>query len=329
MGELSDKNSTLPWVEKYRPAVLEDLVAHEDIISILTKFIDTNRLPHLLFYGPPGTGKTSTILACARRLYGSSMNSMVLELNASDDRGIAVVRNEVKEFAGSRRLFSTGVKLVILDEADAMTSDAQFALRRVIEKYTKNTRFCLICNYANKIIPALQSRCTKFRFAPLKPSQIEGRLQDVVNSEGVNMDNGGKAALLKLGGGDMRRVLNLLQSTHMAHGFVGENTTYLTAGAPLQSDVVLIQELLFSSSFPNAYSGLGSMAAEKGYALQDILTSIFERVIEMDLPGEVMSFLLNRLSGIEYRLAYGGSEGLNMGAFVGAFTAARSMIDAS
>ncbi|CAM9804885.1 unnamed protein product, partial [Choristocarpus tenellus] len=126
MASLTSKQS-LPWVEKYRPASLDDLVAHEDIVGILDKLIESNKLPHLLFYGPPGTGKTSTILACARKLYGPTFQAMTLELNASDDRGINVVRGQIKEFAGTKRLFSSGVKLVILDEADAMTSDAQFA----------------------------------------------------------------------------------------------------------------------------------------------------------------------------------------------------------
>ena len=152
------------------------MVAHEDIIiNIITKLIDSENLPHLLLYGPPGTGKTSTIIAAAKRMYGKGYSSMALELNASDHaRGIDVVRNQIKEFTGTRQLFPKGVKLIILDEADAMMNDAQNALRRIIEKYTKNARFCLICNCISKIIPALQSRCTQFRFAPLSRDQIHG-----------------------------------------------------------------------------------------------------------------------------------------------------------
>lgn len=218
---------SLPWIEKYRPNTLDDLIAHTEIISTINRLVDANSLPHLLFYGPPGTGKTSTILACARRLYGNNLSSMVLELNASDDRGINVVRNQIKNFAGTRKLFSSGVKLVILDEADALTRTAQFALRRVIEKYVKNTRFCLICNYANKIIPAIQSRCTRFRFAPLEKFQMSGRLKEIANAENVNITDDGMESILNLCEGDMRKMLNILQSCHMAYPEVNQENVYM------------------------------------------------------------------------------------------------------
>eukprot|EP00878_Enallax_costatus_P026559 GHUV01028505.1.p1 GENE.GHUV01028505.1~~GHUV01028505.1.p1 ORF type:complete len:210 (+),score=54.50 GHUV01028505.1:200-829(+) len=172
-----------PWVEKYRPKTLDDVAAHKEIIDTIKKLTNENRLPHLLLYGPPGTGKTSTILAVARQIYGGAMQNMTLELNASDDRGIDVVREQIQDFASTRSVFSNKFKLVILDECDAMTRDAQFALRRVIEKYTRNTRFCLICNYVSKIIPALQSRCTRFRFPPLDEAHVRERLQHVVQQE--------------------------------------------------------------------------------------------------------------------------------------------------
>lgn len=176
-------------------------------MRLVEKFIEKNRLPHLLFYGPPGTGKTSTILAVARRIYGADYRKQILEvslhpgttyltlyflstrthsnqLNASDDRGIEVVREQIKNFAETRTLFSKGYKLIILDEADMMTTAAQSALRRVIEQYTKNVRFCIICNYVNKIIPAIQSRCTRFRFSPLPIAEVEKRIDNVIEAEG-------------------------------------------------------------------------------------------------------------------------------------------------
>ena len=173
----SEQNQVnLPWVEKYRPNALQELISHEDIIGTIRKFISEEKLPHLLFYGPPGTGKTSTILACAKEIYSpKEFNSMVLELNASDDRGIGVVRGQILSFASTRTIFNSGYKLVILDEADAMTNDAQNALRRIIEKFTDNVRFCLICNYLSKIIPALQSRYISFlEKAQTRPKYVKG-----------------------------------------------------------------------------------------------------------------------------------------------------------
>lgn len=213
----------LPWVEKYRPGKLSDLISHDEIIATINKFMNENQLPHLLFYGPPGTGKTSTILACAKQLYSpGQFKSMVLELNASDDRGINIVREQILNFASTRTIFNDKFKLIILDEADAMTNDAQNALRRIIEKYTENVRFCIICNYLSKIIPALQSRCTRFRFAPVLPAQIMPRLKHIIEAEQLKVDEDGLKAIIQLSKGDMRKVLNILQSTWIAFKEINE-----------------------------------------------------------------------------------------------------------
>jgi replication factor C subunit 3/5 len=221
-----EAEDSLPWVEKYRPNTLDDVSGHQDILATINKFIDQNRLPHLLLYGPPGTGKTSTILALARRIYGTAnMRQMVLELNASDDRGIDVVREQIKTFASTKQIFSlggasrsgnsmAGFKLIILDEADAMTSTAQMALRRIMEKYTTNTRFCIIANYSHKLSPALLSRCTRFRFSPLKEGDIRVLVDKVVEEENVQIRGEAVDALVKLSKGDMRRALNVLQACH-------------------------------------------------------------------------------------------------------------------
>ncbi|XP_042297674.1 replication factor C subunit 5 [Sceloporus undulatus] len=323
------RSANLPWVEKYRPQTLNDLISHQDILSTIQKFISEDRLPHLLFYGPPGTGKTSTILACAKQLYKEKeFNSMVLELNASDDRGIDIVRGPILNFASTRTIFKKGFKLVILDEADAMTQEAQNALRRVIEKFTENTRFCLICNYLSKIIPALQSRCTRFRFGPLTPELMVPRLQHVIEKEKVDVSDDGMKALVTLSNGDMRRSLNILQSTNMAFGKVTEETVYTCTGQPLRSDIANILDWMLNQDFTTAYHNIMELKTLKGLALHDILTEIHLFVHRVDFPSSVRIQLLIKMADIEHHLAVGTSEKIQLGALVGAFQVTRDLIAA-
>jgi len=316
----------LPWVEKYRPGQLDELISHQDIISTIQRFISENRLPHLLFYGPPGTGKTSTILACARQLYSpGEFNSMVLELNASDDRGIGVVRDQILSFASTRTIFKSGFKLVILDEADAMTNDAQNALRRIIEKFTENTRFCLICNYLSKIIPALQSRCTRFRFAPLTKQQMMPRLEHVIEEESVNITDDGRKAIVTLAEGDMRKSLNILQSCSMAYPEVNEETVYTCVGHPLRTDISNIVNWMLNESFSSCYNKIQTVKIAKGLALQDILTEVHQYVHRIDFPMDVRIHLLDKMAETEHRLTSGTSEKMQLSALIAAFQVARDM----
>ncbi|KAI9298175.1 hypothetical protein K502DRAFT_336753 [Neoconidiobolus thromboides FSU 785] len=310
---------SLPWVEKYRPSKLEDLVSQGDIIDTISNFIEANKLPHLLFYGPPGTGKTSTILAIAKKIYKSNLTNVVLELNASDDRGIDVVRERIKEFASSKNLFNNEFKLIILDEADAMTNAAQAALRRIIEKYTNNVRFCIICNYVSKIIPALQSRCTKFRFAPLESEQIEARLNAIALQENVNITDNGKTALLKISNGDMRRVLNILQACHSAFDLITEKEVYLCTGLPLPEEIEKIRDWLMNAEFSLAYNNINSLKIERGLALQDIIDQLYLNVLELKLPTNFLGYLMSKLANIEYNLSIGASEEIQLTNLVSIF----------
>ncbi|EIN09515.1 P-loop containing nucleoside triphosphate hydrolase protein [Punctularia strigosozonata HHB-11173 SS5] len=310
----------LPWVEKYRPVTLDDVVSHKDITCTIENFIQKNRLPHLLFYGPPGTGKTSTILAVARRIYGDDFRKQILELNASDDRGIDVVREQIKQFAETRTLFSKGYKLIILDEADMMTQAAQAALRRVIEQYTKNVRFCIICNYVNKITPAIQSRCTRFRFSPLPIPEVERRVQTVVDAEGVQLREDGKKALLKLSKGDMRRALNVLQACHAAYDEIGETEIYNCTGNPHPSDIETIVNSMLADEFTTSYqSVINALKTERGLALQDLLAGAFDYIETIELKPHARAYLLDHLATTEYRLSTGGSEKIQLTALLGAF----------
>ncbi|CAH1801678.1 unnamed protein product, partial [Owenia fusiformis] len=325
--EKSKQSSNLPWVEKYRPNTLDDLISHADIVNTITKFMKEDRLPHLLFYGPPGTGKTSTILAVAKQIYSpKEFNSMVLELNASDDRGIGIVRGQVLSFASTRTMFRKGFKIVILDEADMMTRDAQNALRRVIEKYTENTRFCLICNYLSKIIPALQSRCTRFRFGPLSPEQMMPRVQHVIDQEKVTVTEDGMKALVTLASGDMRKSLNILQSTSMGHSEVNEDTVYTCVGHPLRSDIENIVQWMLNDDFTKAYNNITNLKTIKGLALHDILTEVHSYVHRIDFPMHIRIDLLEKMADIESRLASGTSEKIQLSSLVAAFQVARDAV---
>jgi len=329
---LSAPGRAAPWVEKYRPQSLADVAAHRDIVDTIDRLTNENRLPHLLLYGPPGTGKTSTILAVARKLYGSQYSNMILELNASDERGIDVVRQQIQDFAGARSLSfgaRPSVKLVLLDEADAMTKDAQFALRRVIEKYTRSTRFALICNHVNKIIPALQSRCTRFRFAPLDGSHVRERLQHIIKSEGLSVDEGGLTALVRLSNGDMRKALNILQSTHMASQQITEEAVYLCTGNPMPKDIEEIAFWLLNEPFSTSFKYISDMKMRKGLALVDIIREVTMFVFKIQMPSDVRVKLINDLADIEYRLSFACNDKLQLGAMISTFTNARTAMVAA
>ena len=213
---------SMPWVEKYRPKKVTDVAHQNEVVRVLAKAVETANLPHLLFYGPPGTGKTSTILAVAKTLYAPEIyKQRVLELNASDERGIKVVRTKVKDFA-STSVSTRAVggypcppyKIIVLDEADQMTRDAQTALRRTMEKFSKVTRFCIVCNYVSRIIQPLSSRCAKFRFQPLETEAMIDRLKYVCEHEEIEPRDDVMQSLVKCSGGDMRKAITLLQSAH-------------------------------------------------------------------------------------------------------------------
>lgn len=220
----------LAWVEKYRPVSLKDVSSHTQIIKMLRKFLSNSTLPHMCFYGPPGTGKTSTCVAMARELYGTHYRVMVLELNASDERGIGIVRTRIKDFASTCPFDVGGVKLIILDEADAMTNEAQLALRRIMELYSDNVRFCIICNYLTKIIDPLQSRCTKFKFNTLESKHIKKRIDFITESENIVVERGVKSVLIKECAGDMRAIVNSLQAATTTSNTISIDLIYEVLG---------------------------------------------------------------------------------------------------
>jgi len=221
-----------PWVEKYRPRTLDQVSNQKGIMERLKQFVKDKSMPHLIFAGPAGTGKTTSALAMVREIYRKKMaiNITYLELNASDARGINVIRTYIKDFAKSKPPLDIPFKILILDEADNMTSSAQQALRRTMEKYTRNCRMILICNYSNKIIPPVQSRCVVFRFSSLNQEDIKERVKYVASKENLSLTPDGLSSLVQVSHGDCRRAINYLQSCGTISKEIDQETVFRVAG---------------------------------------------------------------------------------------------------
>lgn len=310
----------LPWIEKYRPHNLNDLMGQDNIINTIKKFIENDNIPHMLFYGIPGIGKTSCALAIAKLLYNEQdIVHSVLELNASDQRGIEFVRNNIKNFAETRMVFSSNqIKLIILDEVDNMTKDAQFALRGIIEKYSENVRFCLICNYVSKLIPAIQSRCTRFRFVPIKKELILDRIKNIIKLENINITDDAINVLINVGNGDMRKILNTLQSASLSFKeIITSDNIYSCVGKPTNSDINKLIESINNYSLDKTIN-LIEKQIESGLDISDILTEIFNYVKNSENE-ERKIYKLKELAEMEKRLVDDCSTDLQIYGLVSIF----------
>ncbi|CAI2375512.1 unnamed protein product [Moneuplotes crassus] len=324
MVDPQENEKIIPFVEKFRPKTLDEIISHDEIIDTIKNFIKSDRIPHLLFHGPPGTGKTSCMLAIAKLLHGENYKKMVLELNASDDRGIGTVRDKIKAFSGTSTFFTKGIKLVILDECDNVTNAAQAALRRIIEMNSTTTRFCLICNNVAKVIPAIQSRCTKFRFSPLKDEFISKRLDEICESEEIDIDQKAKDAIVKLAKGDMRKVLNILESGSLAHSKITSDDIYNCTGKPSEKEILMILKSLCKDNFSDSLNTVLKIKNASGLTLDDILNDLHERVLKSKFEEKHKKILTIKLAEIQERTSIGCSEYLQISSLVGAFIEVRA-----
>ena len=313
-------NNTDPWVEKYRPKSIEDIIHHKNILITLKKLINNKKFPHTLFFGQPGTGKTSTIIACAREIYGPNYKNMILELNGSDDRGIKVIREQIKEFSEYNQLFCKGVKIVVLDEADSMTYDAQFALRRVIENYTHNTRFCLICNYISKIVPALQSRCITFRFSNIENNNALKKLKEISDIENIKYDDKGLKTITKVCEGDMRKCINLLQSIAMSRKEINDDNVYKYSGEPNDKIFKKLVDYLLKKSLSDSYRYLYNLKNTYNISLLDILKNITPYILEKNISNIKLKDLIIDLASIEYNMGNNGNEDIQICGLISCFS---------
>ena len=327
----NQEKSKLPFVEKYRPNTLDQIISQDDIIKTLKKFLNKNSLTHLLFYGTAGTGKTTCAKAIANFLYGNQRTGNILELNASDERGIDIVKEQIKSFCQTLNSFSNFslsennlknnfFKLVILDEADMMTTDAQSALRRIMEKYTNNVRFILICNQIHKIHPAVQSRCMRFRFRPIKNEECLNRLKEICKYENIKYDNDSiLKTVIQMGDRDMRKMLNLLEATLMSSkngNIITMNDVYTTAGLPSISEFEGILDEIKNKkeSLGKIYDLVNKERLTKGYAVQDLLNMLHDKVRKNnkgkngDLDVEEMKTIYIKMADLDFILRKGGDE---------------------
>ncbi|MFB0557482.1 MAG: replication factor C small subunit [Candidatus Bathyarchaeia archaeon] len=306
------------WAEKYRPQSLDDMVNQTDIVSRLKNFVKERNLPHLLFVGPAGVGKTTSILALAQDLYGPGYRNFILELNASDERGINVIREKVKNFARTAAIsHEVPFKILVMDEADSLTSAAQHALRRTMEIYTRTCRFCLIGNYSERIIEPIQSRCSIFRFSPLNEKDLKGRMRAIAKKEGVNLIPEGLDAIYEVAEGDLRKATNLLQAAAAAKGEeVDDIAIYVVLGRVSPGKVREMINLGLKGEFLEAREVLRSLLIDEGLAAEDIIRMIYSEVIRLGIPEKRKVQLSDAIGEVDYRLTQGARSEIQLSALL-------------
>ena len=308
----------LPWVEKYRPRVLNDVVNQKGIIKRLKIFVKDKSMPHLIFAGPAGTGKTTSALCMVRELYGRKMktNLNYLELNASDARGINVIRTYIKDFAKARPPIDVPFKILILDEADNMTAPAQQALRRTMEKYTKNCRMILICNYSNKIITPIQSRCVVFRFSYLNNDDIKERINYIMKLENLSLVPNGLNALVDVSRGDCRRAINYLQSCGTISKKIDQEIVFRVAGEVPPDKIKEILKTAINGQLQLSIKLLNDLIKDYGLSGRNIIRNIHRELYNLEISEDLKIEISKLLAEFEYRLSQGGTEEIQLQALL-------------
>jgi len=368
MNEIEDKeiilnkknNKLLPWAEKYRPQNVSGIIYHDKITKSIINYLSVGKLPHLLFYGPAGTGKTSIIMAIAKQYYKNDFDNMTMILNASEERGIETVRNRIKQFVISKGLNEDPsvppFKLIILDEIDAMTDDAQAILRKVIEKYVNNVRFCFICNYLKKINPAIQSRCVIFRFNPIPYTEMYNYVIKVCENEKIQITKNAIELVIKRSNGDMRKLLNILQSLYMHNNMqidnndnisnssnsskniinkqsesyliINEKSVSKILSCPNKKNIIDILEFIQNNNLINSYEFIQKIINKNGISLSELINNIYEFAMDylindnnqyIKYTKDKVIKIIERLAVVSENLTYCNNENIQLVSFVSIF----------
>lgn len=304
------------WAEKYRPKRLDGIVDQKEIVERLKSFAKSRNVPHCIFAGPPGTGKTTAALCLARDLYGDVYREHLMELNASDERGIDVVRETVKTFARMKSIGEIPFKILILDEADNMTSDAQQALRRTMERFTETCRLIMCANYSGKIIEPIQSRCAPFRFTYLPREEHDCYLKDIAAKEKVKLTTEGLDAIFEVCGGDLRRAINTLQSAASLGKPVDAKVVYSVTGKASPADVQKMLKVAMDGDFMEARKQLRDMIQKYGVAGSDIIRQIHTEIFRTEMPEKWRVKLADIVGEVDFRLVEGADEEVQLSALL-------------
>jgi replication factor C small subunit len=306
------------WCEVYRPKNFSEVVNQEHVVERLKAFVKEGSIPNMIFAGPSGTGKTTCALILAKELFGENWRQNFQETNASDMRGIDVVRSRIKDFARTKPI-NADFKIIFLDESDALTPDAQAALRRVMEMYADVTRFIFSCNYSSRIIPAIQSRAALFRFRALGEEDVRKYILRIVKGEKLKITEDGIKAIVEIAEGDLRKVANLLQASAALGGKITADVVYEVASRAKPADVREMLELALKGKFEDARKKLQEMLLKQGLSGSDIISSIHKEIYSLDLPEEAKVQLVEKCGEYDFRISEGGNELIQLEALLAQF----------